>query len=128
VCRETAPNVMDVERSLKDRINFVMLNVDNAKARTRVCNRQHSTPPLLRMHTHVNTTTLTLRLSSAWQWAPEMSEYDVDGIPHFVFLDGAGRKQGQVIGRLPKEVLRSNADALVQGVALPYAKAAGAHA
>ncbi len=34
VCRETAPNVMDVERSLKDRINFVMLNVDNAKART----------------------------------------------------------------------------------------------
>jgi thiol-disulfide isomerase/thioredoxin len=33
VCRETAPNVMDVERSLKDRVNFVMLNVDNAKAR-----------------------------------------------------------------------------------------------
>jgi hypothetical protein len=55
-----------------------------------------------------------------------MSEYDVDGIPHFVFLDGAGRKQGAVIGRLPKEVLRSNADALVQGVALPYAKASGA--
>ncbi len=33
VCRETAPNVMEVERSLKDRVNFVMLNVDNAKAR-----------------------------------------------------------------------------------------------
>ena len=55
-----------------------------------------------------------------------MSEYDVDGIPHFVFLDAQGRKQGQVVGRLPKEVLRSNADALVAGAALPYAKAAGA--
>jgi hypothetical protein len=55
-----------------------------------------------------------------------MSEYDVDGIPHFIFLDGAGRKQGQVVGRLPKEVLRSNADALVSGAALPYAKATGA--
>ena len=55
-----------------------------------------------------------------------MSEYDVDGIPHFVFLDGTGRKQGQVVGRLPKEVLKSNADALVAGGALPYAKAAGA--
>ena len=54
-----------------------------------------------------------------------MSEYDVDGIPHFVFLDGAGHKQGQVIGRLPKEVLRSNANALVRGVQLPYAKATG---
>ena len=54
-----------------------------------------------------------------------MSEYDVDGIPHFVFLDAQGRKQGQVVGRLPKEVLRSNADALVAGAALPYAKAAG---
>jgi thiol-disulfide isomerase/thioredoxin len=33
VCRETAPNIADVERSLKDRLNFVMLNVDNAKVR-----------------------------------------------------------------------------------------------
>ena len=36
VCREAAPNIADVERSLKDRLNFVMLNVDNAKARARL--------------------------------------------------------------------------------------------
>jgi hypothetical protein len=55
-----------------------------------------------------------------------MSEYDVDGIPHFVFLDKDGRKQGTVIGRLPKEVLARNAAALLAGQPLPFQKYAGA--
>lgn len=55
-----------------------------------------------------------------------MSTYDVDGIPHFVFLDSQGRKQGDVVGRLPKDVLQRNTDALVAAAPLPYAKASGA--
>ena len=31
VCRETAPTVYDIERASKERVNFVMLNVDNIK-------------------------------------------------------------------------------------------------
>ena len=60
------------------------------------------------------------------QWAPELSEYDVDGVPVFVYLDSQGRKQGQIVGRLPKEVLEGNAAALANGTPLPYAKAVGA--
>jgi|APGre2960657423_1045063.scaffolds.fasta_scaffold08098_4 thiol-disulfide isomerase/thioredoxin len=33
VCRESAPNVYDVERAQKGSLNFVMLNVDNVKVR-----------------------------------------------------------------------------------------------
>ena len=50
-----------------------------------------------------------------------MNEYDVDGIPHFVFLDGSGVKRGEVIGKFPKAVLADNAEALASGAPLPYA-------
>ena len=73
-----------MQHELKQRVNFVMLNVDNTA------------------------------------WSPEMSDYDVDGIPHFVFLDAKGRRLGDVVGRLPAEALRSDAQALASGEELPY--------
>ena len=39
------------------------------------------------------------------KWAPEMLEFNVDGIPHYVFLDADQKPQAVGVGRLPKKVL-----------------------
>jgi len=63
------PDTLSIEEEFKDDINFVVLNVENAK------------------------------------WTPEILEYNVDGIPHFEFLDSDQTSRGTAVGRLPKKIL-----------------------
>ncbi|KAF3438863.1 hypothetical protein FNV43_RR17138 [Rhamnella rubrinervis] len=90
VCRELAPDVYKVEQQYKDRVNFVMLNVDNTR------------------------------------WEQELDEFGVEGIPHFAFLDRKGNEEGNVVGRLPRQYLLENVDALARGeVSIPHARIVG---
>lgn len=90
VCRELAPDVYKIEQQYKDKVNFVMLNVDNTK------------------------------------WEQELDEFGVEGIPHFAFLDREGNEEGNVVGRLPRQYLVENVNALAAGKqSIPYARAVG---
>jgi len=83
VCKESAPEALAAQRASSATVNYVLLNVDNAK------------------------------------WAPEVSEYGVRGVPHWVFLDGAGRAVGAAVGRLPPGALAADVSALAAEAALP---------
>ncbi|CAI8588784.1 unnamed protein product [Vicia faba] len=90
VCRELAPDVYKIEQQYKNKVNFVMLNVDNTK------------------------------------WEQELDEFGVEGIPHFAFLDKEGNEEGNVVGRLPRQYLLDNVDALARGEAsVPHARVVG---
>jgi len=83
-CQAMAPDLAAMKDQFGDRINFVMLNVDNDK------------------------------------WLPEMLEYRVDGIPHFIFLAAEGGAIASVIGEQPRPVLAANLEAFANGTDLPY--------
>lgn len=59
------------------------------------------------------------------KWLPEILNYRVDGIPHFVFLDQQGAAIAQAIGEQPRAILNENLLALSAGAPLPYAQATG---
>ena len=83
-CQAMAGDLGEMKQAYGDRLNFVMLNVDNTK------------------------------------WLPELTEYRVDGIPHFVFMKGDGEAIASVIGEQPRTVMAANLEALMQGEPLPY--------
>ncbi|MEM7727384.1 MAG: thioredoxin family protein [Cyanobacteria bacterium P01_A01_bin.45] len=59
------------------------------------------------------------------KWLPEMLKYEVDGIPHFVFLDPQGTAIAQTVGNQPRTIMASNLEALSNGSVLPYAQTSG---
>lgn len=59
------------------------------------------------------------------KWLPEILNYRVDGIPHFVFLGQNGKAIAQTIGEQPRPVMQANLDALVAALPLPYMQGYG---
>ncbi|PSN17092.1 thiol:disulfide interchange protein [filamentous cyanobacterium CCP5] len=88
-CQAMAPDMDSLRADYSDRVNFVMLNVDNRK------------------------------------WLPEMLQYRVDGIPHFVYLDGEGQPISSAIGEQPRLILAENLEALIDQQPLPHQQAFG---
>jgi len=86
-CQAMAPDLANLKQEYGERINFVMLNVDNTK------------------------------------WLPEILDYQVDGIPHFVFLNQEGFPVASAVGKQPKSILVANLEAFLMGDPLPYAAA-----
>lgn len=88
-CQAMAKDLGELKQQYGDRINFVMLNVDNSK------------------------------------WLPEVLQYRVDGIPHFVYLDHQGKAIANAIGEQPGTVIAANLEALMAETSLPYAQSTG---
>jgi thiol-disulfide isomerase/thioredoxin len=54
------------------------------------------------------------------KWLPEVLNYNVDGIPHFVFLDSQGTAIASSIGEQPYNIFKENLQALIAEKSLPY--------
>ena len=54
------------------------------------------------------------------KWLPEMVQYQVDGSPHFLYLDSAGELLASAIGEQPGQILADNLLALESGLPLPH--------
>jgi thiol-disulfide isomerase/thioredoxin len=49
------------------------------------------------------------------RWWPEVDQYGVDGVPHYVFLDGRGRRVAEAKGPQPATIFEQNLVALARG-------------
>jgi thioredoxin-like negative regulator of GroEL len=88
-CQAMAGDMASLRDTYGDRVNFVMLNVDNNK------------------------------------WLPEMLQYRVDGIPHFVYLSAQAEPIAAAIGEQPRAILAANLEALLANATLPHQQTMG---
>jgi thiol:disulfide interchange protein len=88
-CQAMVNDIHQLEQQYGDRINFVMLNVDNTK------------------------------------WLPEILRYQVDGIPHFVFLSGQMEAQAMAVGVQSRSLMDQNLNALIAGAPIAGSAAQG---
>ena len=59
------------------------------------------------------------------KWLPEILNYQVDGIPHFVFLNQEGKTVAETIGEQPFSVLEADLNALIASRPLPHTYSSG---
>jgi thiol-disulfide isomerase/thioredoxin len=59
------------------------------------------------------------------KWLPEMLEYRVDGIPHFVYLNPSNQPIATAIGEQPRTILAENLEALAANQPLPHRQTFG---
>lgn len=85
-CQSMAADNLALQKQFANRINFVMLNVDNSK------------------------------------WLPEIEQFHVDGIPHFVFLAADNKVLSTAIGAIPKLLLAENLEAMLAKIDLPHGR------
>ena len=55
------------------------------------------------------------------KWLPEVTKYEVDGIPRFLFFNQNKEIVGDATGIMPRNVLAQNTEALIHRTKLPYA-------
>ncbi len=88
-CQAMAADLAALKAEYGDRVNFVMLNIDNER------------------------------------WLPEILDYNVDGIPHFVYRSESGETIAETIGEMPRAAMAANLDALLAKEPLPYSFSRG---
>lgn len=59
------------------------------------------------------------------KWLPEISRFEVDGIPHFVFLNRSGEALANAVGQQPRAVMAGDLAALSAEQPLPEQQIAG---
>jgi thiol-disulfide isomerase/thioredoxin len=71
-------------------------------------------------HKYANSVNFVMLNVDNSKWLPEILNYQVDGIPHFVFLDQQGSAIAQTIGEQPRTIMEANIDAMIAALPLPY--------